>query len=95
MLTNILNYCWGGTKTPWTFNDGNICGYTSLYGSVYPVAPYGTRGAIVEPARVPRFGHSTVPEVPVRAGARPRFDCRREWSQKMPLQFYLTANVKL
>ncbi|MGB6712099.1 MAG: TonB-dependent receptor [Candidatus Cybelea sp.] len=95
VLTNILNYCWGGTKTPWTFNDGNICGYTSLYGSVYPVAPYGTRGAIVNPPGYPGSVIQPFRKYPYEPALGPALIAAENGSQKMPLQFYLTANVKL
>lgn len=38
---------------PWTFNDGNLCGYGNVLGTVYPVAPYCTPGAIVNPPGYP------------------------------------------
>ena len=28
VLANIVNTCWGGTKAPWTSDNGNVCGYS-------------------------------------------------------------------
>jgi hypothetical protein len=94
-LTNIVNYCWGGTKQPWTFSDGNICSYSNLQGTVYPVAPYGTPGAIVNP---PGFSGSQIQpfrRFPYQPELGPAIISALNGSYKTPIQFYLTANIKI
>ncbi|MGA8574521.1 MAG: TonB-dependent receptor [Candidatus Cybelea sp.] len=94
-LTNVVNYCWGGTQTAWTFNDGNICSYGNVEGTVFPVAPYGTPGAIVNP---PGYTGSQVQpfrRFPYEPQLGPAIISALNGSYKMPLQFYLTANVRL
>ncbi len=94
-LTNIVNYCWGGTKEPWTFNDGNICGYSNVQGTVYPVAPYGTPGAIVNP---PGYNGSQIQpfrKYPYEPELGPAIVSALNGSYKTPIQFYFTANLRL
>ena len=94
-LTNLLNYCWGGTRTPWTFQDGNICAYGNVDGSIFPVAPYGTPGAIVNP---PGYSGSIVQpfrKYPYEPALGPALTAAENGSQKRPLDFYLTANLKI
>ncbi|HEX3670762.1 MAG TPA: TonB-dependent receptor [Candidatus Cybelea sp.] len=94
-LTNIVNYCWGGSQTPWTFNDGNICAYNNVAGTIYPVAPYGTPGAIVNP---PGYAGSQIQpfrKFPYEPTFGPALVSAENSSTKTPLQFYLTANIKL
>jgi Carboxypeptidase regulatory-like domain/TonB dependent receptor len=95
VVANIVNYCWGGTKTPWTFNDGNICAYTNVLGTVYPVMPYGTPGAVVNP---PGYNGSIVQpfrKYPYEPSFGPAIVSAENYSIKTPLQFYLTANLKI
>jgi hypothetical protein len=95
VMSNIVNYCWGGSKEPWTFNDGNICAYGSVAGTVYPVAPYGTPGAIVNP---PGYNGSIIQsfrKYPYEPAFGPALVSAENSSTKMPLQFYLTANLRL
>jgi hypothetical protein len=94
-LTNIVNYCWGGTKTPWTFNDGNICSYSNVQGTVYPVAPYGTAGAIVNPPGYPGSQIQPFRKFPYEPQLGPAIISALNGSYKTPLQFYITANLKL
>ena len=94
-LTNIVNYCWGGTKTPWTFNDGNICSYSNVEGTVYPVAPYGTPGAIVNPPGNPGSQIQPFRKFPYEPQMGPAIIDALNGSYKTPLNFYLTANLKL
>lgn len=94
-LTNIVNYCWGGTRTPWSFNDGNICGYTNIDGSIYPVAPYGTPGAIVNSPGYPGSIIQPFRKYPYEPAFGPALIAAQNGSQKMPLEFYFTANVNL
>ncbi len=55
VLANLVNTCWGGTKAPWTFNNGNVCGYVAggYGGEIFPVGniynPAGFNGSIVQP----------------------------------------------
>jgi hypothetical protein len=95
VLSNIVNYCWGGSKEPWSFNDGNICAYGNVTGTVYPVAPYGTPGAIVNP---PGYNGSIIQpfrKYPYEPTFGPALVSAENSSTKMPLQFYLTANLRL
>ncbi|MBV8498039.1 MAG: TonB-dependent receptor [Candidatus Eremiobacteraeota bacterium] len=94
-LTNIVNYCWGGSQMPWTFADGNICSYNNLEGTVYPVAPYGTPGAIVNP---PGYSGSQIQpfrKFPYEPQLGPAIITALNGSYKTPIQFYFTANVKI
>ncbi|MFY9663804.1 MAG: TonB-dependent receptor [Candidatus Cybelea sp.] len=94
-LTNIVNYCWGGTSTPWTFNDGNICSYSNVQGTVYPVAPYGTPGAIVNPPGSPGSIIQSFRKFPYEPQLGPAIISALNGSYKTPIQFYLTANIKI
>ncbi|MBV8196576.1 MAG: hypothetical protein JO263_00450, partial [Candidatus Eremiobacteraeota bacterium] len=94
-LTNIVNYCWGGTRTPWTFNDGNLCGYGNVLGTVYPVAPYGTPGAIVNPRGYPGSIVQPFRRYPYEPEFGPALIAVQNGSIKMPLEFYFTANLKI
>lgn len=94
-LTNIVNYCWGGSQMPWTFADGNICSYGNVQGTVYPVAPYGTPGAIVNP---PGYSGSQIQpfrKYPYEPQLGPAIISALNGSYKTPIQFYLTANIKI
>jgi hypothetical protein len=94
-LVNIVNYCWGGSQTAWTVADGNICGYSNLQGTVYPVAPLGTPGAIVNP---PGFAGSQVQpfrRFPYEPQLGPAIVSALNGTYKTPIQFYLTANIRL
>jgi hypothetical protein len=95
VAANIVNYCWGGTKAPWTVNDGNICAYGNVSGTVYPVAPYGTPGAIVNP---PGYSGSVIQsfrKYPYLPTFGPALVSAENFSTKMPLQLYFTANIKI
>ncbi len=95
VVANIVNYCWGGTSAPWTFNDGNICAYGNVAGTIYPVAPYGTPGATVNP---PGYNGSIIQpfrKYPYEGTFGPALVSAENTSTKTPLQFYLTANIKL
>jgi hypothetical protein len=98
-LTNIVNYCWGGSKEPWTFNDGNICAYgngtSELLGTIYPVAPYGTPGAVVNPPGYPGSIIQPFRKFPYEPSFGPALVAAENFSTKAPLQFFLTANFKL
>ncbi len=96
-LANIVNYCWGGSKEPWTFNDGNICQYaTPTIGGVFdPVAPYTTPGSTANPP-----GHSgsiiqSAEKYPYGPDPGPFLAAAANTSFKLPLQFYFTANFKI
>jgi hypothetical protein len=95
ILTNIVNYCWGGTSTPWSVNDGNICAYGNLGGTIYPVAPYGTPGAIVNPPGYPGSIVQSFRKYPYEPTFGPALVAAENTSTKEPLQFYLTANIRL
>jgi hypothetical protein len=99
ILTNIVNYCWGGSQMPWTFNDGNICAYgngtSELGGTIYPVAPYGTPGAIVNPPGYPGSIIQPFRKFPYLPSFGPALVSAENFSTKAPIQFYLTANIKL
>jgi hypothetical protein len=94
-ITNIVNYCWGGSPLPWTFADGNICSYTNVEGTVYPVAPYGTPGAIVNP---PGYSGSIVQsfrKYPYEPQLGPAIVTALNGSYKQPINFFLTANIRI
>jgi hypothetical protein len=94
-ITNIVNYCWGGSQMPWTFQDGNICSYSNVEGTVYPVAPYGTPGAVVNP---PGYSGSQIQpfrKYPYEPQLGPAIITALNGSYKQPIEFYLTANIKL
>jgi len=94
-LTNIVNYCWGGSKTAWTVADGNICSYSNLEGTVYPVAPYGTPGAIVNPQGYSGSQIQPFRKYPYEPQLGPAIVTALNGSYKTPIQFYLTSNLKL
>ena len=94
ILTNIVNYCWGGSQTPWTFQDGNICAYGNVLGTIYPVAPYGTPGAIVNPPGSPGSIIQPFRKFPYQPTFGPALVSAENSSTKTPIQFYLTANIK-
>jgi hypothetical protein len=94
-LTNIVNYCWGGSKQPWTVADGNICSYNNLEGTVYPVAPYGTPGAIVNPPGNSGSQIQPFRRFPYEPQLGPAIISALNGSYKTPIQFYLTANIKI
>jgi hypothetical protein len=94
-LTNIVNYCWGGSNMPWSFSDGNICSYSNVQGTVYPVAPYGTPGAIVNPPGFPGSRIQPFRKFPYEPQLGPAIISALNGSYKTPLQFFLTANIKL
>ncbi len=99
ILTNIVNYCWGGSQMPWAFNDGNVCAYgngtSELAGTVYPVAPYGTPGATVNPPGYPGSIIQPFRKFPYEPSFGPPLVAAENTSTKEPIQFYLTANIKL
>ena len=96
-LANIVNYCWGGSKEPWTFNDGNICQYaTPTLGGVFdPVAPYTTPGSTANP---PGHSGSIIPlaeRYPYGPNPGPFLAAAANTSFKLPLNFYFTANLRI
>ena len=99
ILTNIVNYCWGGSQEPWSFTDGNICAYgngtNELGGTIYPVAPYGTPGAIVNPPGYPGSKIQPFRKFPYEPSFGPALVSAENFSTKTPIQFYITANIKL
>jgi hypothetical protein len=94
-LTNIVNYCWGGSNMPWTFSDGNICSYSNLQGTVYPVAPFGTPGAIVNPAGYSGSQIQPFRKYPYEPELGPAIISALNGSYKTPLGFYFTANLRI
>jgi hypothetical protein len=95
VFANIFNYCFGGTKEPWTVNDGNLCSYDNVLGTVYPVAPYGTPGAIVNPPGFPGSVIQPFRKYPYEPTFGPALVSAGNQSFKQPFQFFITANVKL
>lgn len=97
VLANIVNYCWGGSKEPWTVNDGNLCAYGNVSGTIYPVAPYGTPGAIVNPPGYKGGGTviQSFRKYPYLPALGPALVAAENSSTKTPLQFYITANIKI
>jgi len=94
-LVNVVNYCWGGTQTPWTFSDGNICAYNNVGGTIYPVAPYGTPGAVVNPPGDAGSQIQPFRKFPYEPAFGPALVSALNSSTKTPIQFYITANIKL
>ena len=99
VLANIVNYCWGGTRTPWTFSDGNICAYGTIdgavFGYIYPVSPYGSPGAVVNPPGQPGSIIQPFRKFPYEPSFGPNLAAAENFSYKTPIQFYLTANIKI
>jgi hypothetical protein len=97
VAANIVNYCWGGSKEPWTFNDGNICQYaTPIIGGVFdPVAPYTTPGSTANPPGHPGSIVQSGLKYPYGPNPGPFLASAENQSFKLPLQFYLTANLKI
>ncbi len=89
VLANLVNTCWGGTKAPWTFNNGNVCGYVAggYGGEIFPVGniynPPGFNGSIVQPL--------------VKYPYSPLFGVfnQNTNSIKTPFQFFVTADIKI
>ena len=94
-LANIFNTCWGGTKEPWPFTDGNVCSYAAngyqqgYAGEIEPVGnmynPAGYRGSVVQPFAKYPYGAQFGPSSPNNATG----------AIKNPIQFYVTAKIKL
>lgn len=94
VLANIFNTCWGGTTAPWTSANHNVCSYAvtpqgGYGGEIFPVGniynPPGHNGSIIQPlVQYPYF---------------PIFGAYNQdsltGSEKMPFQFYITANIKI
>jgi TonB dependent receptor/Carboxypeptidase regulatory-like domain/TonB-dependent Receptor Plug Domain len=95
VLANIVNYCWGGTQTPWSISDGNFCAYGNVAGGINPVAPYGTPGAIVNPPGTPGSIIQSYRKYPYEPTFGPALVSAENQSVKTPIQFYITANLKL
>jgi hypothetical protein len=95
VLANIVNYCWGGTKAPWSVADGNICAYGNVVGTVYPVSPYGTPGAVINPPGYPGSIVQSFRKYPYEPEFGPNLASAENFSVKTPLQFYFTANLKI
>ncbi len=96
-LANIVNYCFGGSAAPWTFNDGNICQYgpPMILGGFDAVAPYTTPGSTANPPGHPGSIVSPGLKYPYGPAPGPFLASAANFSYKTPLQFYLTANVRL
>ena len=96
-LANIVNYCFGGSAAPWTFNDGNICQYgpPMILGGFDPVAPYTTPGSTANPPGHPGSIVSPGLKYPYGPAPGPFLASAANFSYKTPLEFYLTANIKL
>jgi hypothetical protein len=87
-LANIVNGCWGGTKAPWTFTDGNFCSYGIVAGgSIPPIGnaynPAGYAHSVIQPFQ----------KYPYEPGFGPFNDDGN--STKTPFQFYISAKIKL
>jgi hypothetical protein len=87
-LSSIVSGCWGGTKAPWTTNDGNLCSYGIVAaGSIPPVGnaynPRGFAGSIVQPFM----------KYPYEGTFGPFND--NGTALKTPFQFFLSAKIKL
>ena len=89
VLANLVNTCWGGTKAPWTSNNGNVCGYAAggFAGAILPVGnaynPPGFNGSIIQP--LVKYPYSPLLGPFNQDGN----------STKTPFQFYVTANIKI
>ncbi len=98
-VANIVNYCFGGTPEPWTVNDGNICSYEAPdnSGLLDPVAPYGTPGAYINPPGSKAGAYIVQPALkyPYGPAFGPYLSSAANGDMKTPLQFYLTANIRL
>jgi hypothetical protein len=94
-LANIVNTCWGGTKAPWTFTDGDVCSYAAngyqngFAGEIQPVGnmynPAGFHGSVVQPLVKYPYGANFGPASPNNA----------DGAIKNPFQVYLTAKIKI
>ncbi|MGZ3561503.1 MAG: TonB-dependent receptor domain-containing protein [Vulcanimicrobiaceae bacterium] len=89
-LANIVNTCWGGTKTAWTFNDGNICSYsiTNSLGAIPPVGNVYNPGAVLQPFIKFPYGAYLGP---VNVDSNSNLSS----STKAPFNFYLEAHIKM
>ncbi len=96
-MANIVNYCWGGTKEPWTINDGNICSYENPTSLLDPVAPYGTPGAYINPpgSKAGAYIIQRAQQYPYFPSFGPYLAAALNSPIKTPFQFYFTANVKI
>ena len=87
-LANIVNGCWGGTKAPWTFTDGNFCSYGIVAGgAITPIGnaynPAGYSHSVIQPFQ----------KYPYEAAFGSYNDDGN--STKTPFQFYISAKIKL
>jgi hypothetical protein len=96
VVANIVNNCWGGsTKVPWYSTDGNVCAYGNVAGTIYPVAPYGTPGAVVNPPGMSGSIIQPFRKYPYEPTFGPSLAAAANTSTKTPIQFYVTANIKI
>ncbi|MBV8285179.1 MAG: TonB-dependent receptor [Candidatus Eremiobacteraeota bacterium] len=96
-VANIVNYCFAPQTEPWTFNDGNICQYgpPMITGGFDPVAPYTAAGSTANPPGHPGSIVSPGLKYPYAPNPGPFLASAANTSFKLPLQFYLTANIRL
>ena len=84
-FANVINRCWGGTKTAWTLDDSNVCSYGILNnaGSFAPVGNVYNPGATFQ--RLVQFPYAPyLGAVNVNAN-----------STKTPFNFFLEARIKM
>jgi hypothetical protein len=88
-IANLFNTCWGGAQEPWTYGDHNFCGYDvgGYEGEILPIGniynPPGFHGSIIQP-------FIKYPYNPLLGPFN-----QAENSTKMPLNFYVTAQIKI
>ena len=59
-LANIVNYCSGGSKEPWTLNDNHWCLYSNSSGFFPPVGNFYNPGDTIQPQfKYPYFVNAT------------------------------------
>jgi hypothetical protein len=100
VLANIVNTCWGGTKEPWTYTDGNVCSYGVVgNGLIPPVGNAFNPPGSVSTGKPPAKNQATIIQqfllYPYEPALGPFLVSGLNNSVKAPFQAYFSANIKL
>ncbi|HTU81185.1 MAG TPA: TonB-dependent receptor [Candidatus Acidoferrales bacterium] len=94
-LANIVNTCWGGTQTPWTYGDHNICSYGAVANGAFP--GIGSRTCSTTKGVTCNPGQTIQPFLyyPYQPYFGPALTSALNNSVKAPFQMYFSANIKI
>ncbi len=94
-LANIVNTCFGGTSTPWTYGDHNICAYGAVGNGAFP--GLGTRSCNTIKGQTCNPGQQIQPFLyyPYQPQFGPALTSALNNSVKQPFQAYFSANIRI